>query len=65
MEYAPSNESMERLISPEEKERLERALAHLGLVDVTLCDTRLTKEYNDRKWAVEFDPNPDIILSNN
>lgn len=62
MEYAPSNESMERLISPEEKERLERALASLGLVDVTLCDMPQTKEYKDHRFAVEFDPNPNIVL---
>lgn len=63
MESAPFSPEMERLITSEEKERLERALASYGLVDAMLCDQpQTTERYNDGRWAVESDYNPDIIL---
>lgn len=61
MESARFEQSNERLITSEERERLERALSHLGLVDATLCDQPLTQEHpEDRRWAVELDSNPCI-----
>lgn len=64
MEHALFNQENERLITNEEKERLNRALFHYGIVDATLCDQPATEEHpTDRRWAVELDYNPDIILS--
>lgn len=65
MENAPSNESMERLISTEERERLQRALGSFGLYDASQDSYNVTEHPEDRKWPVELDSNPDIILSIN
>lgn len=59
MERASFNQEDERLITSEEKERLSRALASLGLVDAMLCDQPLTREHpEDRKWAIILDREP-------
>lgn len=65
MESAPFNEDMERLITDEEKERLQRALASYGLVDATLFELVPQKNHEDIRWAVDVDINPSIILGNN
>lgn len=62
MENAPSTEKMERLITVEERERLSRALASLGLYDASQDTYYVTPHPEDRRFAVEFDPNPNIVL---
>ena len=63
MERSYFDESNERLITPEEKERLQRALASYGLVDATLFDMPEDIPHpNDRKWAVYTEKeNPNVI----
>lgn len=50
MEHVTSDEKMERVITSEERERLQRALFCVGLVDMTLELAHHTPEYEDEQW---------------
>lgn len=65
MEYASSDENMERLISIEEREHLQRVLGSIGLYDASQDTYAVTEHPEDRKWAVALDINRNIIVSNN